>query len=101
MIRIEVNKSGTSIRSISLKGHASYAKEGEDLVCAGVSSVFSGALNALQEKDSFNFVYEKGDGLIEAKEETNSHEQIVLEVLVSQLSYIASYYPKNVIVIYN
>lgn len=35
MIRITLNKS-----TISIKGHADYAEQGKDIVCASVSTVF-------------------------------------------------------------
>lgn len=95
MIKVVVTKVDSKIRKIELKGHANQAPEGEDLVCAGASTCFAGSLNALEEKDNFNFVYEKGNGLIEAKKELNYHDELVLEVLVSQLSYLSNYYPKN------
>ena len=49
MIKIEVLRDGDRIVSISSKGHAGYAERGEDLVCAGVSTVLFGLMNALDE----------------------------------------------------
>lgn len=47
MITVSVVKSGDRIDSIHVSGHAESAKHGEDLVCAGVSSITVGTLNAL------------------------------------------------------
>ena len=95
MIKVVVTKIDSKIRKIEIKGHSNSAPEGEDLICAGASTCFAGSLNALEEKDNFNFLYEKGNGMVEAKNEPSYHDELVLEVLVSQLSYLSNYYPKN------
>ena len=37
-----------SIDRFSIKGHANYAKRGEDIVCAGVSAVTVGTVNSIE-----------------------------------------------------
>ncbi|SRR5574344_1125471 len=101
MIKVNVIKVNSKIKSIELKGHANSANEGEDLVCAGASTCFSGSINALEEKDNFDFKYEKGNGLISAINETSEHDNIVLEVLLNQLIYLSNYYPKNLKIKFN
>ena len=52
MITVRVCYREGNIFSISLTGHGG-GEYGKDLVCAGVSACFIGALNALVEKDGF------------------------------------------------
>ena len=49
MIRVVFGKSNGHFRNVSITGHAQYADPGEDLVCAAVSSIAFGMLNALDE----------------------------------------------------
>lgn len=46
--KIDRNKDG-SIRSFTVSGHALFANSGKDIVCAGVSSVTVGTVNAIEE----------------------------------------------------
>ena len=47
MIEVKINLSNQKIHKIKISGHALFAPHGEDLVCAGVSSIGTGLLNAL------------------------------------------------------
>jgi hypothetical protein len=49
MIKIEVLRDGDRIVSLRCKGHAGYGEPGKDLICAGVSTVLFGLMNALDE----------------------------------------------------
>lgn len=49
MIQVSVKRQSKSLLSLSIKGHAGVAKVGENLICAGVSSVSYGLLNAIDE----------------------------------------------------
>ncbi len=49
MIRISVQYQNQSIISIDISGHADSALKGQDLVCASVSSIATGALNAIDQ----------------------------------------------------
>lgn len=49
MIRILIEReSNGNIRSFSVKGHANFADHGQDIVCAGVSAVTVGTVNAAE-----------------------------------------------------
>ncbi|MCD7955856.1 MAG: ribosomal-processing cysteine protease Prp [Lachnospiraceae bacterium] len=50
MIIFTVWKSGNQYRGFSFQGHAGYAPEGEDIVCAAVSAL---ALNTVNSIESF------------------------------------------------
>lgn len=49
MIRVTIHRDEEQrIRAFSLLGHADYAEHGQDIVCAGVSSVVFGTVNAIE-----------------------------------------------------
>lgn len=49
MIQVKIKCSKSQIQEMIVKGHAEYDDAGKDLVCAGVSSIMFGLLNALDE----------------------------------------------------
>jgi len=96
MIRVLIKQNSQNISRIELSGHADYAEEGKDIVCAGVSACFLGALKAIKESQSVKYSYEKGQGYVEATKDINPYDSIVLDVLYRQLELIAKSYPKFV-----
>ncbi|MFA6796323.1 MAG: ribosomal-processing cysteine protease Prp [Bacilli bacterium] len=99
MIRVLVKKNTERILRIELRGHADYAEEGKDIVCAGVSACFLGALSAIENSKSVKYSYDKGQGYVEATKDINSYDSTVLDVLYRQLELIAKSYPKFVKII--
>lgn len=69
---------------------------GKDIVCAGVSSCFVGALNALKNEGCFRFKVKEGDSSVTAVAEPDEHDKIVLETLMVQLVTISQSYPDTV-----
>ena len=65
MIKINVNKENENYKSIRIKGHAGYAENGYDIVCASVSSIAITTINAIISIDKDSIVYSEEDGLIE------------------------------------
>lgn len=49
MVKVEIKRVNQKIDEILIYGHANYAEHGQDLVCAGVSSIGIGTLNALDQ----------------------------------------------------
>ena len=49
MIQVRVAETNGTITSMCITGHAEYAEAGQDLVCAAVSGIAFGLLNALDE----------------------------------------------------
>lgn len=47
MVKVRIKRKNTSICEVEIKDHAGYADAGQDLVCAGVSSIAVGMMNAL------------------------------------------------------
>ena len=50
MINITINRNEIGmIQSFTMSGHADFANHGQDIVCAGVSAVSFGSINAVHE----------------------------------------------------
>ncbi|MDY6062994.1 MAG: ribosomal-processing cysteine protease Prp [Erysipelotrichaceae bacterium] len=50
MIKAVVDIHNEDIINLNISGHANFAEYGNDIVCAGVSSIIFGLMNALDEK---------------------------------------------------
>lgn len=61
MIHVEINKHANGdICSFTLDGHADFNKKGKDIVCAGVSAVVFGTINAIMELTEVEPIVEQG-----------------------------------------
>lgn len=82
------------------KGHADFAKSGEDIVCAGVSALLQSAITGLQEYVKINLNITKEKGQLKVKIEEINQESIqfltdaILETLVLGLKGIEKEYSK-------
>ncbi len=96
MIKVKVTFQKDDIKAIHISGHAQSGEYGRDLVCAGVSAVVIGGLNALERHDDFNI--EVADGLVSVKAKTllQTHDQIVLETILTSLQTIQQNYRKYI-----
>lgn len=86
MIKVNVREHAGVIKSIEIHGHAEYAEHGKDLVCAGVSSIGVGLLNALSEmcEDSCECSMSEGNIQVQVIKE-NKENQIILNTGIIQL----------------
>jgi uncharacterized protein YsxB (DUF464 family) len=89
MIKISVEKNGSKFSKLEAKGHASSAPYGEDLVCAAVSAVLTGGFNSISDKNSFLIKLDEGHALLESKETVSTHDEVVIETIVTSLKTIA------------
>lgn len=96
MINIKYLKINNSILKFSVNGHANYAEEGNDIVCSAVSLCVIGGLNALKNVNKYLVKIEKGLVEFDANNYINSHDQIVLETILVQLTNISYKYSKYV-----
>ena len=90
-VKVLTTKSG-NLYGLEVKGHAGYDKHGQDLVCAGVSSIITGGFNALSKEDIEEISLEEGYAKVILKEGSSSCE--VLKVIEIQLRTIEESYPK-------
>ena len=88
MIKIEATRKDGKIINLTVKGHATSAPKGEDLVCAAVSSVLVGGCNALTQHNCFAIKLNEGDASIVEKSIANKHDYEVLETMMIQFKTI-------------
>ncbi len=90
MIAVEVVYSENGFDRLSISSHA------DELVCAGVSSCYIGALNALDNLDAYQIENSSGDSHIVRTGKISGHDETVLETLVIQLKTIEQSYPDEI-----
>jgi len=67
MITVIVNREGPDIKTLFVEGHAGYSEDGNDIVCAGISTLFYTAAHALtdicgyDDEEFFRIVEKDGD----------------------------------------
>lgn len=101
MIQVTIQRSKDGfIRSFTLKGHADFAEHGKDIVCAGVSAVSFGTVNAVIKLAKVEPLIKQADGggflqfQLPDKMETESFAkaQVLLEGMVVSLKTIEQQY---------
>ena len=96
MIKITVRYQSTGeFLSLESLGHANSAPYGEDLVCAAVSGIILGGINALKD-DCYEVKADENKGSLELCNlgKMSQHDTIVIETIVSQLQAIERDNPK-------
>jgi len=97
MIKVNVARSNKDIKKIEISGHADSANKGQDLICAGVSSISIGLLNALDQICNGDSELICKDNQIMIKVLHNSSKiQDVLATGLIQLITMAERYPENI-----
>ena len=89
MIKIIIKRdvSSKKITSIEVKGHANSDVYGKDLVCAAVTTVMTGGMNALQDKE-YDFKLEEGHIYVKALDIPSDYDSVVLKTMEVQLMTI-------------
>ncbi|MEY3431519.1 MAG: hypothetical protein RIS53_417 [Bacillota bacterium] len=95
MIQVTIIRSNQLYRMMKVTGHANSAPYGEDLVCAAVSAIMKGGINALNHK-AVRVKNKEGLSEIQVTEPQELTTQSVLHVISTQLQTIANDYPKNI-----
>lgn len=88
---------------IDIVGHAEYGEKGEDIVCAGVSTLFYTLAESLYEvrdmmEENIVFNYEDGTGHIECKpkSEYEANVSLIYWTILKGFDLVARNYEKNV-----
>lgn len=95
MIKITIDSLNDNVNHIHVSGHGGL-DYGKDVICAGVSSVVIGALNALKENENFKISISEGNVEITIINDISMHDKVVLETLIVQLYTISNSYPDRV-----
>ncbi|MEK3788885.1 MULTISPECIES: ribosomal-processing cysteine protease Prp [Paenibacillus] len=91
-----------SIAGFSVKGHANYAKSGEDIVCAGVSAVTVGTVNSIEALTGVVLNSRMKDGFLSADLPELPHDhvfdeiQLLMKSMAVMLETIATSYGKYI-----
>ncbi len=99
MIKIEIFRTEDGkISGYSVVGHSGTADRGQDIVCAGISSLTQTALLGIGEHLHREVEYEvaSGDLRMELKSEPDDLTEAILETMLLGLNEIAKGYPKAV-----
>lgn len=86
MIEISVKKKDNNINYIKISGHAEYAEDGFDIVCASVSCIAITTVNALISIDEEYVVYSEEDGLLEIG--IVKHDEITTKLVENMLNLL-------------
>lgn len=94
MIKVKIKNEGEVVKQFEISGHAESGPYGQDLVCAAVSGITFGALNALDTHFSKEVDLQVLENNIVIKNNNieNQFLQIMLELLKIQLSTIQNQY---------
>ena len=94
MITITVKKrKGTYLELIS-KGHAGYAEEGQDIVCAAVSALIITTVNSLEKFTDDKFDVQENDGFVSIhfRNDLSERGMLLMDSLLLGLTEIAGSY---------
>ena len=98
MIKIQINKTNNKYSSLIVSGHSNYDEHGKDIVCAGVSAIVTGGINALAIEDKNAISYRVSDGYVnlDVLDIENNNIQSIIDVIIIQLKTIEESYKKYV-----
>jgi uncharacterized protein YsxB (DUF464 family) len=91
------------VHSFTMSGHAGFAGHGEDIVCAGASTVTLGMVNAIETLTGVSPDAEQGEsGFLrcvypdQLSEETSGKVQLLLEAMILSLQELENAYGKHI-----
>lgn len=103
MIKITIHRTASGIQSFEMTGHANFAEHGKDLVCAGVSAVVFGSINAIESlcHVQANIKLGRNGGFLtyalpKLDDETFQNAQLLLEGMMVSLKTIEMDYGKYI-----
>ena len=95
MIKVTVKYLNNEIDLLEVKGHSYYDEKGKDIVCAGVSAIVVGGINAITSLVSSHKIdYEVKDGYVKLTNLNNKDIQEILKVVIIQLKTVEDSYSK-------
>ena len=97
MIKIDIKKKDDVVNFIRISGHAEYADEGYDIVCASVSCIAITTVNALISINEDCLVYTESDGLLEIG--ILKHDEVIdklINNMITLLTKLSEDYKENI-----
>ena len=97
MINISYKKENNHINYVKISGHADYADEGFDIVCASVSSISITTVNAIIRIDSDSINYKDEDGylLINISKHSDTIDKLI-DNMINLLEELEKQYNKHI-----
>ena len=98
MIKATFTESGHKL-SLRLEGHAGYAEEGKDIVCAAISTLLQSFIASVEEltTDNLKCVISAGNAVIRYKD-LSEQAQLLMKSFFIGCQMIADNYPEYVTV---
>lgn len=101
MVEITILYDGENIMGFKAEGHASKARAGRDIYCAGVSAITGTALMGLQMHLTHPPIYHEKDGWLDcelacADEEDIKKAQLILSTMEAGLKSLARKNPRYI-----
>lgn len=93
MISVNVTFIDQKIQQIEISGHSNFDRHGKDIVCAGVSAIVYGSINAIDQvkKNQIEFKIKEGYTFIKVKKDS-SNLQLLLKMMLVQLQTLEETY---------
>lgn len=88
------------IVKVEVSGHSNFDQVGKDIVCAGISAIIFGTLNALDNlvsQQEVKIVEPETKVIIEVLKPSDNN-QMILQTMFWQLKTISNQYRKNIII---
>ena len=97
MITVTVSRKNNSYTELLSRGHAGYAEEGQDIVCAAVSVLIINTANSLERLTKDRFELDEKDGYVHIRfpEELTTGGKLLMDSLVLGLTEIEKSYSKR------
>ena len=94
MITITVKKRNGNYLEFVSKGHAGYAEEGQDIVCAAVSALIITTVNSLEKFTDDKFDVQENDGFVSIhfRNDLSERGMLLMDSLLLGLTEIAHSY---------
>ena len=92
MIRASYSHGG-KVHRLTIDGHAGYAPQGQDIVCAGASTLMFALAEYLEGFDGFYCSIQPGHMVVECK--NGKHVHTAFEVTATGFRHLADAYPDN------
>ena len=93
MVHVAVTRDAQEILELDVCGHAGQAPHGEDLVCAGVSSIMVGMLNAIDQLANETCELSMAEGHIHIRsKEGDARAQLLLAATLISLQPLEESY---------
>lgn len=91
MININIYNNGLIVNN-----HANFATNGNDIVCAGISSIVMGSLSWFDLNDIIDYVIDEKEPLIKIVLNMSNKNRIALSLISNQLFEVEKSYPNFV-----